>query len=191
MDITLEQAEVFILAALKCEVAYRGKEFRPSAMLDGYISEVAKWITSEERCGILMCGKPGNGKSTMMYAIRSMLNACEMKSRFGSSIFVYTIDAKEICHYQKADYCHFKEICSQPILAIDDLGLEPAEVLDYGNVLNPVIDLLSYRYNEQLMTIVTTNLRPRQIREKYGDRIADRFNEMMAKIVFENETYRV
>ena len=76
------------------------------------------------------------------------------------------------------------------MLAIDDLGIEPAEVMDYGNILNPVIDLISYRYNEQLFTIVTTNLNPKQIRDKYGDRIADRFNEMMKKVIFENDSYR-
>ena len=76
------------------------------------------------------------------------------------------------------------------MLSIDDLGVEPSEVLDYGNVLSPVIELLSRRYNAQLFTIVTTNLTPKQIREHYGERIADRFNEMFERIVFENSTYR-
>ena len=76
------------------------------------------------------------------------------------------------------------------MLSIDDLGIEPSEILDYGNILNPVIDLLTQRYNAQLFTIVTTNLTPKQIREHYGERIADRFNEMFDRIVFENSTYR-
>lgn len=64
-------------------------------------------------------------------------------------------------------------------------------VLDYGNVLNPVVDLLSKRYDEQLFTIATTNITPDEIRSKYGNRIADRFNETMERIVFTNGTYRV
>ena len=44
--------------------------------------------------------------------------------------------------------------------------------------------------NEQLFTIITTNLTPKQIRKCYGDRIADRLNEMVEKIVFNNATYR-
>ena len=76
------------------------------------------------------------------------------------------------------------------MLAIDDLGTEPAEVLSYGNVLSPVIDLLSRRYDDQLFTIVTTNLTPKQIREHYGERMADRFNEMFERIIFDNPTYR-
>lgn len=76
------------------------------------------------------------------------------------------------------------------MLAIDDLGTEPVEVLEYGNRLNPVIDLLYKRYDEQLFTIITTNLTPKEIRERYGERIADRLNEMAFRIVFDNETYR-
>ncbi len=57
----------------------------------------------------------------------------------------------------------------------------------YGN---PTTDMLTMRYDRLLFTIITTNLTPQEIREKYGDRIADRLNEMMVKIVFENPTYR-
>lgn len=44
------------------------------------------------------------------------------------------------------------------ILAIDDLGTEPREIIEYGNVLSPIIDLISYRYEHQLPTIITSNL---------------------------------
>ena len=72
------------------------------------------------------------------------------------------------------------------MLGFDDLGTEPSEVMNYGNVYTPVIDLLTKRYEEQLFTIITTNLTPQQ----NGDRIADRLNEMVKKIVFNNDTYR-
>ena len=80
-------------------------------------------------------------------------------------------------------------VCSV-FTTIDDLGIEPVEVMDYGNIMTPVIDLLTKRYEAQLFTIVTTNLDPKDIRKRYGDRIADRLNEMMAKIVYRNPTYR-
>lgn len=60
-----------------------------------------------------------------------------------------------------------------------------------GNIITPIIDLLTKRYEAQLFTIVTTNLDPKDIRKRYGDRIADRLNEMMAKIVYRNPTYRM
>lgn len=59
-----------------------------------------------------------------------------------------------------------------------------------GNICNPVIDLIEYRYDRQLTTFVTTNLAPEEFKDKYDVRIADRFNEMIHKIVFQDENYR-
>ena len=70
------------------------------------------------------------------------------------------------------------------------MGTEPREVMEFGNVYTPLIDLISTRYEEQLYTIFTTNLTPAQLEEKYGKRIVDRLNEMVEKVVFENESYR-
>lgn len=67
---------------------------------------------------------------------------------------------------------------------------EPIEVMDYGNISYPLIDLLTQRYELQQFTIITTNLTGQAIREKYGDRIADRLNEMMEKVGFTNPSYR-
>jgi DNA replication protein DnaC len=83
-----------------------------------------------------------------------------------------------------------RNIRNVSMMAVEDMGREPVEVMDYGNVTNPVIDLMEYRYNEQLFTVITTNLSPRQIAEKYGKRLADRFNEMFRKIIFKNGSYR-
>ena len=85
----------------------------------------------------------------------------------------------------------------RPMLAVDDMGTEAAEVYDYSNINTPVADLIDYRYNHQLFTFITTNLvakkkddRDVTIRMKYGDRIADRFNEMLHVIIFKDITYR-
>ena len=75
-------------------------------------------------------------------------------------------------------------------MIVDDLGTEPREVMEFGNVYTPLIDLITTRYEEQLYTIFTTNLTPAQLEEKYGKRIVDRLNEMVEKVVFENESYR-
>ena len=82
------------------------------------------------------------------------------------------------------------QVATTPLLAIDDLGKEPGEIITYGNIVTPMVDLIEQRYKMQLFTIATTNLLPKQIGEKYGARIADRFNEMFHKIVFSNQSYR-
>ena len=76
------------------------------------------------------------------------------------------------------------------MLGIDDLGEEEPTLMNYGNRVTPVIDLISYRYNRMLFTMVTTNLTPAQIRATYGDRIADRFNEMMLILPYKSPSFR-
>ena len=80
---------------------------------------------------------------------------------------------------------------STSLLAIDELGVEPTESKIYGNVSEPLIDLLCERYDRQLCTIISTNMGAQEITERYGRRVSDRFNEMFATIPFTAESYRV
>ena len=187
-----EESQVIDMLTASCmaEVEYRHRRFRKSPELENQIAKAARWLINQDRFGILLCGVPGNGKTTLMLAIRSLINYLDMKDAYNESMTVFRIDAREIARLNKDDFAKFEKIRSKKMLAIDDMGLEPAEVMDYGNILNPVVDLLSYRYDEQLFTIVTTNLKPEEIRQKYGDRIADRFNEMMHPVLFANGSYR-
>ena len=96
----------------------------------------------------------------------------------------------QIVQIRKTDYNKFCKLAEADILGIDDIGTEPAEVQDYGNLIYPIKELLAMRYDAQLFTVFTTNLEPKEIRQRYGDRIADRLNEMMTKVVYRNPTYR-
>lgn len=159
--------------------------------------------------GVLCCGTCGNGKTTLMLAFQQMLNYLgeqnhfsfldEDNRKFDAAMRIY--DVKEIVWLARTDYRKYKDVMQSAMIGIDDLGKEPAEILDYGNVLSPVIDLIEHRYSRQLFTFATTNLTARgrrsdnedndgSIRGKYKDRIADRFNEMFHTIVFKDITYR-
>lgn len=179
-----------LIASYMAEVEYRHRKYIEDPELIDRITTAARWLINQKRFGILLCGVPGNGKTTLMLAIRSLINFLDITDSYNEKMSVYRIDAREIARLSNEDFAKFEKIRSKKMLAIDDMGLEPAEVMDYGNILNPVVDLLSYRYDEQLFTIVTTNLKPNEIRQKYGDRIADRFNEMMERIIFYNGSYR-
>ena len=76
------------------------------------------------------------------------------------------------------------------MLGIDDMGKEPAEIMNYGTIMNPVIDLLEQRYRRQVFTAITTNLTAKEIKNKYGTRVSDRFKEMLEVIVFQDIGYR-
>lgn len=191
LPLTYEQANAALTAAYMAEVEYRHRKCIHDGYTSLHIQEAARWLTDPcPKFGMLLCGQCGNGKSTLVRAIRSLIQLLYSSSSYDDQRYLRIVDAKEIVAKAKADYRQFTDLCKTDMLAIDDLGIEPSEVLDYGNVLNPAIDLLTRRYNDQLFTLVTTNLTPQQIREHYGDRIADRFNEMMDRIVFNNPSYR-
>ena len=190
--LTEKQTEDVLLAAYQAETEYRHRPFLNDENTKLNITNVAKFLTDEnKKFGMILMGLSGNGKTTMLYAIRNAINYLNGINLFedSSQVGLQVIDAKETAAYAK-NIDNFRALKNRPMLAIEDIGREPTEVLDFGNVLNPVIDLIEHRYDEQLFTIVTTNLNPTEIRSKYGARLADRFNEMFEPIVFKNKSYR-
>lgn len=188
---TEEQAVDLLTASYMAEVEYRHRLFVDDAETRDNISRLAKFLTSaNQKFGIMFCGICGNGKTTLLYAFQSAIN---LLSRYGAfedrNTGMMIIDAKDIAHYAK-DFQRFRELKTRPMIGIEDMGREATEVLDFGNILNPVIDLIEFRYNAQLFTAITTNLTSEQVKEKYGKRIADRFNEMLEVLIFKNSTYR-
>ena len=138
----------------------------------------------------MLCGIPGNGKTTLMNAISRVFRLFSFKNAFEEDVYMRSVSAIDVANTAKTNYERYKKMCYEPMLAIDDFGEEPAEVLEYGNVLSPITELLSIRYKEQFLTVLTTNTAANKIRERYGARIADRFNEMMKVIIFTNPSYR-
>lgn len=174
-------------------MAYRRGRYTESPEQELYITQAAEWLTSDDRqFGLLICGRCGNGKTTLMKAICTVVNILGLKDAYGEDWCVTQVSAKELARMSKQRESgeRYRSLMKARMLALDDMGFEPGEVLDYGNVVNPVVDLMEHRYEEQLFTIATTNLTPEQVKEKYGERIADRFNEMMRKIIFTNGSFR-
>lgn len=188
---TKEQAYDLMRAAYMAEVEFRHREYKEDEHVVANLRSVASYLTDEgSRFGIMLCGVCGNGKTTMLYAFQNMLNYLIDRNIFDKEkVGIRIIDAKEILSLGKDDR-EFSRIRADKMIGIEDLGKEQTGVMDYGNLINPVIDLLEYRYNQQLFTFITTNLTPKDIRKKYGNRIADRFNEMLHVVIFGGKTYR-
>lgn len=183
------------------EVNGRCGKFIPDDETTDNLARLAEFITAENpRFGVMLCGNVGNGKTTLMKAFQrsiyyldarhhfEFLDDKEYGQRFKPEMRI--VDVRDILSAAKNNMQEYIQLRSCLMLGIDDLGKEPAEVMDYGNILSPVIDLIEHRYDKQLFTFITSNLTPKEIRQKYGERIADRFNEMLGVIVFRNSSYR-
>lgn len=203
-NMTPQEALDVLTAAYRVQVNLRNREFILDENTLSALNQLAAAITlPKPRFGIMCCGTCGNGKTTLMYAFRSAVLYLHDKHHFGflNEDYYFSrpfkiLTAREILQ-MATDYDKFQELKESPLLGIDDLGAEPLEKRDFGDVTTPLVDLLEYRYNNQLFTFITTNLigssddrNIETIRTKYKARIADRFNEMLHVIPFKNITYR-
>lgn len=184
---------MLLTAAYQAEVEYRRRKYEENEMTLSYIGRMAAFLTSPSespKFGFMFCGRCGNGKTTLLRAMQTAVNYLSNNNYFREPKGVTCLDAKDLAAVSR-NLEALKAYRDKELLAIEDMGREPSEVLEYGNRLNPVADMIEYRYDRQLFTGITTNLTPKEIREVYGDRVADRFNEMLEVIIFENKSYRV
>ena len=178
----------------KREVEVRKRVFRFTAELRNNISRIGDFLTTEDNYyGLFMPGTVGNGKTTMMRAIKDL--------------FVYLIDKEKITYCEgdkyptfltarelaeiSRDKNSFRIVKNTKYLFIDDLGAEPVEISNYGNFVYPYIDVLEYRYDRLLPTFISSNFNASDLCNKYeSERVKDRMKEMFQIISFKEESFR-
>ena len=182
INLPTEEVRILLTAAYRAEVTSRNMKYQECEEITLAIKKMADALTTKShKTGIVLCGTCGNGKTTLVRALQNSLVYLKYRNLTENGMPI--MDAREVAE-------RMKECKTVPLLAIEDMGKEPTTKLDYGNILNPVIEVLEHRYNEQLFTVISTNLTAKEIKEKYGTRIADRFNEMMSVIIFTGKSFR-
>lgn len=199
LDEPVERIESVLRAAFSAEVRrISGRRLSESVEQDGCLHHVAQWLSQPVgRPGVIFMGTCGNGKTTLMTALSNLMVRMDewkrSEQRGGYSIrtsMVSACDLVALCHDSKNFQERLRRYQQADVLSIDDLGEEPQEVLSYGSRLTPVVDVLMYRYDRRKTTLITTNLRPKEIREKYGERLADRFAEFLEPVIFKAASFR-
>lgn len=206
---TPDEIYTMLMASCNAEVSARGRNFNATDRYKSHIKDMAAWLSVKHRpsFGLFLCGNRGNGKSTMVLALRSLYQFLddspvgEPGDKFPRPGFEI-VSAKELVRLTKAylnqnkenseDVYQYKRLRDKEILAIDDLGTEPRESMNYGDYVTAAMDMVNYRYEYQLTTIATSNLAPSEIKTYYDERFADRFREMMTIINFGGDpTFRI
>lgn len=183
-----------ILAAFRNEVWNRGRELVLDDDTKRHILDAAKWLTDPHgKPGLLLCGLYGNGKTTLAKAIKHFIEwITELDLGYNGRELVCFMTSRQItrlCENEKKRD-EYDALFTRKMLIIDELGEEPKEILRFGNIENPLLNIIYERYDKRLFTIITTNLNTDEISAKYGERVYDRFSEILTSIVFENDSYR-
>ena len=187
-----------IYASCKAEVESRGYcSFDFCNATERHIMAAAEWLCdSKGKPGLMLTGLYGNGKTTLMLAICNLINYLFESDCSLHRMSIQLVDAREIARVGSREESRqeFMKYVGADMLAIDEVGEEPAEIICFGRIYTPVRDLLVERYKRQKLTIIATNLvntkdNP-QLTEHYGARVVDRLREMMKIITFKNPSYR-
>ncbi|GAA5119084.1 ATP-binding protein [Haloechinothrix salitolerans] len=162
--------------------------------LDAWIDEIraAEPTTNIDRPkmhgpSLLILGPTGVGKTHKAYALlrhlvdgglrlRSwpkMISAADLYARLRPRSGV---DSEQV----------FEEFLAAEMVFIDDLGA--AKTSEWVEEVN--YRLIDHRYNNQLATIFTSNVPPRELGEVLGERVASRLTEMCTTVVLKGADRR-
>ena len=177
----------YLTAAYSAIVEANGRSFINDEFTAKTLSDTSRWLSGNGKPGLILSGNVGVGKTTLTQAVAKVLFIRE-----GKKMPIW--EAKRITTLGRGDSGEkvLADLCKTNLLGVDDLGVESVTVKNFGNESNPMIDLLSERYNKRMFTLITTNLTSEDICERYGVRIADRINELCNKISYDyrQKSYR-
>jgi len=116
--------------------------------------EIIDWMVDTKGKGLIIMGECGLGKSTILnYVIPAIF-------RTKTNKVLRSIPAKELGTVERN---------IAPFIIIDDLGTESIKN-DYGTKIDAVTDAISYAEDSSKTLIITTNLSPNSLKERYDER---------------------
>lgn len=184
-----EALEEMLSQIYRKAVESRGIEFQDitGTEVGAKIQKVVEWMTgSPVRSGLIFQGTIGSGKTTLMYAMYGLYKQLASPVIYTTAYDLHT----QFKHYLEKEDSRYEEILKAKYLFLDELGSEPERCQSYGTDYTPVQNLISYRYDRKLPTVVTTNLADDKILDRYGPRMMDRINEMFSILRFKGDSYR-
>ncbi len=151
--------------------------------------------------GLFITGPIGTGKTTAARALAltiRQLADMELLPSYESDRYPRMVTATELARIATQDLGRYEMLKNCDRLIIDDLGMEPTEVMSFGMPLHPAEDLLAYRYDRRSETYIATNfpytplfLGGKGARPKYSDpRLEDRLHETMTVVNLLGRSYR-
>ena len=89
----------------------------------------------------MFCGLCGNGKTTWAKALQLLVSGLNLKNPINNLYYVFPLwNAKDLAMRSKGNYNDWRNVMRYQLMIVDDLGTEPREVMEFGNVYTPLID---------------------------------------------------
>ena len=187
----MEQSELLtiLFGAYRATVEGRGIPFRDitDAEAGRNLAAIIKWMKNQKyRTTLFLQGYPGTGKTTILQVLYALYYTAGERTEFCTARGLNN-QYRRLCNNECNKFEMYK---GAGVLFIDDLGTECSKFMHFGENHMPVQELLGFRYEHQLTNIITTNLTLAEIKERYGGRLRDRFDEMCSIIRFSGASYR-
>ena len=129
--------------------------------------EIIDWLVDTRGKGLMLMGECGLGKSTILnFVIPAIF-------RTKTNKVLKSIPAKELAAVERN---------VAPFIIIDDLGTESIKN-DYGTKIDAVADAISYAEDSSKTLLITTNLSPNSLKERYDERTLDRLRKCKVVII--------
>lgn len=159
---TPEEADRIILAKYMCE-------------------KYANDYPQNDKTNILLYGLGGVGKTFLLNCVFARIIE---RGHSGIRITAYRLhEAMRKKHIgSEEDAQAYDELIEAPLLMIDDLGTEP---MLRGISVEYLFTLLNERCAAKRHTVIATNLRPKEIMERYGERVSSRLMDRSRGIAIE------
>ena len=183
---TIEELEKLILKYYAWQVQERGRKFIWDRFTRYNIRRAAEWLKNDNKDGLLLYGKVGSGKTTLMRSLFWVLRK-ELNRKVDIGTAPRLVD---LFQHRDIDSYPFEYEKNVDFLFIDDAGVEPDYCCIWGTDYEPMRDLLAYRYDARKHTVISSNLGDEELTLKYGVRIFDRILETYDRITYEFEGYR-
>lgn len=170
--------------------AFDRTDIKPHPQVERWIEDL--WTLDRRefaatKNGLILIGRPGSGKTQNVWMIiRSLLFDHGYENFRLLKVNDYLEEILRLQHNRTSDREYKSKFASTDILFLDDLGAkeltEPRE--------NHLQDILDPRFEQQLPTVITTNIGIPDWVKRFGGRNASRIGGMCRNVLFPKHDHR-